>query len=52
MFFTNPIMLWGLLAISVPVIIHLFNLQRYRKVYFTNVRFLQQLQQQSGGNRC
>lgn len=40
-------MLWGLLAISVPIIIHLFNLQRYRKVYFTNVRFLQQLQQQS-----
>jgi hypothetical protein len=47
MLFANSVMLWGLLAISVPVIIHLFNLQRYKKVYFTNVRFLQQLQQQS-----
>lgn len=47
MLFANSVMLWGLLAISVPIIIHLFNLQRYKKVYFTNVRFLQQLQQQS-----
>lgn len=47
MLFAYPFMLWGLLALSVPVIIHLFNLQRYKKVYFTNVRFLQQLQQQS-----
>lgn len=47
MLFANPFMLWGLLAVSIPVIIHLFNLQRYKKVYFTNVRFLQQLQQQS-----
>jgi len=47
MLFANPSILWGLLAISVPVIIHLFNLQRYKKVYFTNVRFLQQLQQQT-----
>ena len=47
MLFANSVMLWGLLAVSVPIIIHLFNLQRYKKVYFTNVRFLQQLQQQS-----
>ena len=47
MLFANSVMLWGLIAISVPIIIHLFNLQRYKKVYFTNVRFLQQLQQQS-----
>jgi hypothetical protein len=47
MLFVYPYLLWGLLAVSVPIIIHLFNLQRYKKVYFTNVRFLQQLQQQS-----
>lgn len=47
MLFANPLILWGLFAISVPIIIHLFNLQRYKKVYFTNVRFLKQLQQQS-----
>lgn len=47
MLFANPLMLWGLFAVSIPIIIHLFNLQRYKKVYFTNVRFLQPLQQQS-----
>lgn len=47
MLFANPQILWGLFAISIPIAIHLFNLQRYKKVYFTNVRFLQQLQQQS-----
>ena len=47
MLFTNPLILWGLLAVLIPIIIHLFNFQRYKKVYFTNVRFLQQLQQQS-----
>ncbi len=41
--FTNPSALWGLLALAIPILIHLFNLQRYQKVMFTNVRFLQQL---------
>ena len=37
MLFSHPAMLWGLLAILVPVAIHLFNFRRYRKVYFSNV---------------
>lgn len=41
--FVNPLFLFGLLAISVPVIIHLFNFRKYRKVYFTNVKFLQDI---------
>lgn len=41
--FVNPFFLYGLLAISIPVIIHLFNFRRFRKVYFTNVRFLQEV---------
>jgi len=40
-------MLWGLLAVSIPVIIHLFNFRKFRKVYFTNVRFLEELKQQT-----
>jgi hypothetical protein len=47
MSFLNPYMLWGLLAVAVPVIIHLFNFRRFRRVYFTNVRFLEELQQQT-----
>ncbi len=45
--FVNPFYLFGLLAIAIPVIIHLFNFRRFRKVYFTNVRFLQELKQQT-----
>lgn len=45
--FVNPVFLFGLFAIAVPVIIHLFNFRRFRKVYFTNVRFLQQLKQET-----
>ena len=47
MSFLNPYLLWGLLAISIPVIIHLFNFRRFRRVYFTNVRFLEELKQQT-----
>jgi len=47
MHFVNPLYLFGLLAIAIPVIIHLFNFRRFRKVYFTNVRFLQELKQQT-----
>jgi len=45
--FVNPTYLFGLLAIAIPVIIHLFNFRRFRRVYFTNVRFLQELKQQT-----
>jgi hypothetical protein len=40
MSFVYPYLLWGLLAVSIPVIIHLFNFRRYKKVYFTNVKYL------------
>jgi hypothetical protein len=45
--FIFPYLLWGLLAVSIPVIIHLFNFRKFRKVYFTNVRFLEELKQQT-----
>jgi hypothetical protein len=45
--FVNPLYLFGLLAVAIPIIIHLFNFRRFRKVYFTNVRFLQELKQQT-----
>jgi len=45
--FVNPLYLFGLLLITIPILIHLFNFRRFRKVYFTNVRFLQALKQQT-----
>jgi hypothetical protein len=47
MAFVYPTFLWALFAISIPIIIHLFNFRRYKKVYFTNVRFLKELQHES-----
>ena len=47
MSFYHPELLYGLFAIAIPIIIHLFNFKRFKKVYFTNVRFLRNVQQQS-----
>ena len=47
MLFANPIFLIALIALSVPVIIHLYNFRRYKKVYFTNVRFIAEIKQES-----
>ncbi len=44
MSFLFPSFLFALFAISVPIIIHLFNFRRYKKVHFSNVSFLQALQ--------
>lgn len=43
--FLFPYFLYGLLAISIPVIIHLFNFRKFKKIYFTNVKFLQEISQ-------
>ncbi len=45
--FLYPYMLWGFAAVAIPVIIHLFNFRRFKKVYFTNVKYLQELKQQT-----
>lgn len=47
MAFLNPYFLFGLFAVAVPVIIHLFNFRKYKKVYFTNVRFLKEVRQET-----
>lgn len=44
MSFLFPSFLWGLLALAVPVAIHLFNFRRTRRVYFSNVALLQTVQ--------
>lgn len=38
--FLYPSFLFGLAAVAIPVAIHLFNFRQTRKVYFTNVAFL------------
>jgi len=43
MSFLNPALLWGLLALAVPIIIHFFNLQRPKQVLFSNVAFVKEV---------
>ncbi len=44
MIFLNPAILFGLLAASIPVIIHLFNLRKLKKIDFSTLAFLKELQ--------
>ncbi|MFD2574303.1 BatA domain-containing protein [Spirosoma soli] len=44
MSFLYPSFLFGLLAVSVPIAIHLFNFRRTRRVFFTNVALLRTVQ--------
>ncbi len=45
--FKNPEVLYFLALLIIPILIHLFQLQKFVKVPFTNVAFLQKLQQQT-----
>ncbi len=45
--FLNPQFLFALSLISIPIIIHLFNLRRFKRVLFTNVKFLQELKEET-----
>jgi hypothetical protein len=41
--FTYPLFLFGILAIAIPILIHLFNFRRYKTTYFSNVKLLQEI---------
>lgn len=45
--FLFPGFLWALAALSIPVILHLFYFRRYKKVYFSNVRFLREVKEET-----
>jgi hypothetical protein len=45
--FVSPGFLIALSLIAIPIVIHLFNFRKFRKVYFTNVKFLKELRQET-----
>jgi hypothetical protein len=47
MILTYPSFLFALLALVIPIAIHLFNLRKYKKYYFTNVRFLKEVKNET-----
>ncbi|MFH1195724.1 MAG: VWA domain-containing protein [bacterium] len=44
MIFLNPSVLFGMLAASIPILIHLFNLRKLKKIEFSTLAFLKELQ--------
>ncbi|MES2455339.1 MAG: VWA domain-containing protein [Bacteroidota bacterium] len=45
--FGYPGFLFALLAIAIPIVIHLFNFRKFKKVYFSNVQFLKEAKEQN-----
>ena len=45
--FIYPLFLLAAAAIAIPIIIHLFYFRRFKKVYFTNVRFLKEVKEET-----
>lgn len=45
--FQQASVLWALWLLAIPIVIHLFNFRRYKKIIFTKVDFLTQIEQSS-----
>ncbi|WP_316803755.1 BatA and WFA domain-containing protein [Pedobacter nototheniae] len=45
--FLYPGFLFALLTVAIPVIIHLFNFRKFKRVYFSNVQLLKEVEQQN-----
>ncbi len=45
--FLYPGFLFALLTVAIPIIIHLFNFRKFKKVYFSNVAFLKEIKEQT-----
>ena len=43
MAFEQPLILFFLLSIIIPILIHLFNLKKYKIIYFPNIYFLDKI---------
>jgi Aerotolerance regulator N-terminal len=51
MSFLYPAFLWALTALSIPVIIHLFNFRKTKRIYFSSNRFLRNVQEATTARR-
>ncbi len=47
MSFTYPAFLFALSAIAIPIVIHLFNFRKFKTIYFSNVRFLKEVKEET-----
>lgn len=51
MLFAFPTFLFALFALAIPILIHLFQLRRYKKIVFSDIRFLKQITEQNQKQR-
>ncbi|HMX40777.1 MAG TPA: BatA domain-containing protein [Saprospiraceae bacterium] len=51
MSFVFPAFLAALAVLAIPIIIHLFYFRRFKKVYFTNVRFLKEVKEETSNRQ-
>ena len=45
--YQNPELLFFLIALAIPIIIHLFNLRKHKKIYFSSIRFLKEIKEKN-----
>ncbi len=45
--FLYPTFLFALFTLAIPIILHLFYFRRFKRVYFTNVRFLREVKEET-----
>ena len=45
--YQNPELLFFLIALAIPVLIHLFNLRKHKKIYFSSIRFLKEIKEKN-----
>jgi hypothetical protein len=49
--FVFPAFFFALATLAIPVIIHLFYFRRFKRVYFTNVRFLKEVKEETSNRQ-
>ena len=45
--FEHPGVLWALLLLAIPIIIHLFHFKRFKTLYFSSLIFVKQIEQET-----
>ena len=51
MTYQNPQLLFGLFAIAIPILIHLFNFRKHKTIYFSSIRFLEEIKSKNNKKR-
>jgi len=51
MLFLKPLLLWGLIAASIPVLIHIINKRRHKTIQWAAMQFLLKATRESRGNK-